>query len=1191
VEEITIAKPAPGMESQDSLQFEHFPGYARFIRENHLVDYIKEQLNTARALDTPLLRAFNSLSDEQIIEYSIPSHTEFLTTAEENRLRALMNASIEKWVNDKLDIVGRDEIEAEDITQVSYVRKKALLNFLPHYTSDPLQIISIVREIDTYHLESDTRTSKTYIDLLRDRVNEHAHFIESITNTTPGLSYLFSLQESRLLYVNKNLELYLGYSRQELLSKSLSELIHQDDLLDLQQGMKELANAEDKQVIVFEYRLRNSVGQYRWMKNYASVFKRGGTGEVIEVVGMILDINNEKRSAQLLEHREAQLLEAQEIADLGSFEWDLINKRIEATPQLLKILDLDQTGDMEYFMKKVHPGDKAKVTEAMEAALGGSGQYECEYRLLTNEGKERIIWSRGVITFEKGVANTFKGTVMDVTEKHHMVQRLQRSEHLYKQAQALSKLGNWTWDLVQNKLNWSEELFRIYDLPPETEITYDLLYTFNHPDDAANVSGVIRRCMETHEPFDMYYRIVLKTGTEKILHAKGEVLLDEGKPFKLLGTLQDVTERQLLIEKLQESEELYKEAQARTHIGNWSWDIEKDNVKWSDEMYRIYGLEPQSEEVSLDKYLSFISPDERENRLLQIKESMESGKPSDFYFNAELRDGTKKIVHSKTEIAFDDKGKAIKMVGTCQDVTERQNLIERLQHSDFLYKQAQALSHIGNWTWNIATGKVTWTEELYRIFGFQDFDEEITFDRYLAHIHAEDRDLLLSKLQNSLKTNEPYDFYHRLVLDNGTEKIVQSRGEVLLDRNGQPYQMVGTAQDVTKQQLAEQQLWANREFIQKITNTTPSIICSYSIVTGRYTYINKALENILGYDLEEVFAKGVDFVTGLIHPDDLGPLMEKNAKALEEANANPQPSENEMVVEFKYRVRHKNGTYRWFHTYGTIFDRDSQGRVEHLLNVSVDITEQEEAELSLYQKNLQLQQSNASLEEYAYVASHDLKEPLRKISTFSDRLITTQYDKLSEDGKLYINKIIESSRRMQTMISDLLSVSVISGNKAFEVHSLKDILEEVVQTLEFKIEDRMATVVSDELPAVRVVPSQFRQLFQNLISNSLKFSREGVAPRIEVTHQYLTERQGEKFGLGKASGYLRLDVTDNGIGFDNQFANKIFTIFQRLHGKTEYEGTGIGLAICKKIAENHGGTITANGTINQGSTFTIIIPV
>ncbi|MGB8192772.1 MAG: ATP-binding protein, partial [Chitinophagaceae bacterium] len=298
----------------------------------------------------------------------------------------------------------------------------------------------------------------------------------------------------------------------------------------------------------------------------------------------------------------------------------------------------------------------------------------------------------------------------------------------------------------------------------------------------------------------------------------------------------------------------------------------------------------------------------------------------------------------------------------------------------------------------------------------------------------------------------------------------------------------------------------------------------------------------------------------------------------------------EPIIEFEYRMRHVNGDYRWFHTFGTVFDRNSKGEVEHVLNISIDITERKEMETALTQKNLLLQQSNANLEEFAYVASHDLKEPLRKISIFGDRLLSTQNQILGTDGQFYLEKIIDSSRRMQTLINDLLSLSLITGNKSFTQHSLQAVLEDALRTLEFKIEEKKAIIHAQPLPEAKIIPSQFRQLFQNLLSNSLKFGREDVHPEINISCRNLQPQDVAQYKLARARSYLEISFTDNGIGFDNMFAGKIFAIFQRLHHKS-YEGTGIGLAICKKIVENHGGVIFATGQQGQGAIFTFIIPV
>lgn len=395
-------------------------------------------------------------------------------------------------------------------------------------------------------------------------------------------------------------------------------------------------------------------------------------------------------------------------------------------------------------------------------------------------------------------------------------------------------------------------------------------------------------------------------------------------------------------------------------------------------------------------------------------------------------------------------------------------------------------------------------------------------------------------------------------------------------------------QTVTELRKSEREARESHVFIQKVADATPSIITSYNINTGVYRFVSQGLNQLLGYDPEQPLQEGVMFFINLIHPEDIGPLMELNAQELAEAN-NAPPGAAEPIAEFEYRVRHKNGEYRWLHTYGTVFDRNSEGKVEHILNISIDVTFRKEMETVLSQKNLQLEQSNANLEEFAYVASHDLKEPLRKISIFGDRLLSTHYQHLGNEGQFYLEKIIDSSRKMQVLINDLLSLSLITGNKSFVNYSLQAVLEEVMHTLEFKIEEKGAVIESSQLPEANIIPSQMRQLFQNLITNSLKFTRDGVRPVIHVSARRVLPGEASLHKLSRSKRYLEISFTDNGIGFDNMFAAKIFAIFQRLHHK-EYEGTGIGLAICKKIVENHEGVIYAAGEPGSGATFTFVIP-
>jgi light-regulated signal transduction histidine kinase (bacteriophytochrome) len=307
-----------------------------------------------------------------------------------------------------------------------------------------------------------------------------------------------------------------------------------------------------------------------------------------------------------------------------------------------------------------------------------------------------------------------------------------------------------------------------------------------------------------------------------------------------------------------------------------------------------------------------------------------------------------------------------------------------------------------------------------------------------------------------------------------------------------------------------------------------------------------------------------------------------------EYNNSEQP---QSLFQFECRMKHRDGMWRWLLIREIVFKRDRDGKILEVLGAALDISRRKEIENMLMQKTRELEQSNANLEEFAYVASHDLKEPLRKISTFGDRLITTQKEKLDPEGKNFLEKIIQSSRRMQQMINDLLSVSLITAEKTVEQTNLQALLDDVILTLEDKIEDNKVILNIQPLPEARVIPSQFRQVFQNLISNSLKFIKPGVQPEITVKYDYLRPGSLTMTNITKANRYLRISFKDNGIGFDEAFSEKVFAIFQRLNNKSDYEGTGIGLSICKKIVENHGGVIIAESKPGKGATFTIIIPV
>ena len=282
----------------------------------------------------------------------------------------------------------------------------------------------------------------------------------------------------------------------------------------------------------------------------------------------------------------------------------------------------------------------------------------------------------------------------------------------------------------------------------------------------------------------------------------------------------------------------------------------------------------------------------------------------------------------------------------------------------------------------------------------------------------------------------------------------------------------------------------------------------------------------------------------------------------------------------------------------------SEGKLLGFAKVTRDLTERRKAEVdieesieryrslaeALEQTNNKLLEANKQLEQFVSIASHDLKEPLRKIITFTDLILNDRQNQLSDISEKNFLKAIESARRMTRMIDDLLSFSFLSQQQDFEVISFQTVLDETIELLDQPIKEKGAIIRSDSLPQLKVIRSQARQLFQNLISNSLKFSNKEVPPKISITHEFLPAKKINGSVMSAGTNYIQLRFEDNGIGFNQKDNEKIFELFKRLHSRDEYSGTGIGLAIVKKIVENHNGFISAEKGKENGAIFNILLP-
>ncbi len=385
--------------------------------------------------------------------------------------------------------------------------------------------------------------------------------------------------------------------------------------------------------------------------------------------------------------------------------------------------------------------------------------------------------------------------------------------------------------------------------------------------------------------------------------------------------------------------------------------------------------------------------------------------------------------------------------------------------------------------------------------------------------------------------------------------------------------------DIAKRRRAEAALGEQARLLNEIIDTMPDLIVLKD-AQGRIVLDNRAHRRYLGVQPGET-------------------LNGKSATDLYPKEiAQQQAADDRFVLSTGAPIRNREEPARpsspnihWLSTTRMPL-RDATGRVVGLVGVSTDITQRKADEEKLQRFAAQLERSNAELQNFASVASHDLQEPLRKIQAFGDRLAAKCGDQLGEQGRGYLERMQNAAQRMQTLIQDLLQLSrVTSRAQPFQSCDLGKIVTDVVSDLEVRIEQTGGKVEVNGLPTIDADPLQMRQLFQNLIANALKFHKPDVPPVVRITADIVWATDHSLTGAKPRDQLVEITVEDNGIGFDAKFAEQIFVVFQRLHTKQEYEGTGIGLAVCRKITDRHGGRIVAQSSEGRGATFVITLPV
>jgi two-component system CheB/CheR fusion protein len=628
----------------------------------------------------------------------------------------------------------------------------------------------------------------------------------------------------------------------------------------------------------------------------------------------------------------------------------------------------------------------------------------------------------------------------------------------------------------------------------------------------------------------------------------------------------NITENKIQKDKLLAINKKLETAQKMASLGYWEVDLKTGNAFWSDELYRIHQFENKGQPVPLQQIAGVIHPDDIKNVTQFYVDAIEGKRAYDYEHRIVLNDGTIKVLLQKGTLLHNREGQVIGLEGTTQDITLLKLAEQSVKDSEEKYRMIFNCNPLPNWIYDLETLQIM----------------EVN-DAAIAHYGYSSTEFLKMSIKQLfiaeqvpalIRINQEINNYG-LVNFGQWQHVKKSGGTMDVDITGHSIfygnrnAVMIVCNDITEIISAQQALVKSIERFEYATRATSDAIWDCDLVNDS-VFWGEGFNTLFGYKMKDP-KPGLHSWETFIHPDEQAAVIQTMHDVIDDTEKNYWQGE--------YRFRKFDGTYANVADCALII-RDKKGKPYRIIGAMQDITKRIQNEIMLKELNQQLNKraaelasSNAELEQFAYIASHDLQEPLRMVTSFLSQIQKKYEAQLDENGRIYIGFAVDGAVRMRKIIQDLLEYSRVGWQKYhFENLDMNLLLKDVVSIYSNNIEQKKTVVSWNDLPEITGAKIPLQQLFQNLIGNAIKYQHPDTIPEITITAVTFDE-------------YWEFAVADNGIGIEPEYFDRIFVIFQRLHNKNEFSGTGIGLAICKKIVNNHNGKLWVKSEPKKGSTF------
>jgi len=930
----------------------------------------------------------------------------------------------------------------------------------------------------------------------------------------------------------------------------------------------------------------------------------------LEYAGVVTDITERKRAdderealSRSLQESKARLEEAQSVAHVGYWDWDLETGEIIWSDETYRIFGFkpqERRMDIETVSGLVHPDDREALYSTVDEEVAVGVHPVHQHRIVRPSGEVRNVqsitsklWKTTPPGLENGISrahNRLFGTVQDITElkraeeaSRALSRDLQESKDWLEEAQRVAHLGYWIWDLETNQVIWSEETYRIFGLVPKGD-SFDvaLVREMMHPDDREAVFMTAKKAIDTGTRADCEHRLFRPDGEMRVVHSLGDVRKNSQGRIQMFGTTQDITDRkrveedrQALSNALQQSNARLEQAQRLAHIGHYEWDLIENRVTYSEELCRIWGIPPVKDSFDVSAIFERIHPEDRENVSREAAEAISNGIHAKSEHRIVLPSGEVRFILGLGTIKRDASGKAYEMFGTGQDITERKLAEQALRQSQFYLSEGERLAHIGSWAstdlgirWSEDLN-IYWSDEVYKIFGFDPKNGTPSLQQFLSAVHPQDQGSLTATMKKLQEEHCGCDVTNRIVRPDGEIRYVRCVGiPVVEDGVFNGYR--GTTIDVTEHELLTQQLRREQAYLAEAQSLTHAGSWACNFVTGQIFHLSDEALRIYGFDPSQ---GPVPFerLYRATHPEDEPALREKFYGAIQASRD----------YDLEYRIFRPDGTVRFLRSVG---HHNPSGEIGEYVGITMDVTEQKHAE----QERERLRQLEADLAhinrinmmgELAAALAHEIKQPISASITSANALLRwLAHDPPDlERARAAATRIEQDGNRAADVINRLRSFYKKGAPPEREIVDVKEIIQEMIVLLSDEAVRHSITIHSEinaETPSILADRVQLQQVFMNLMLNAIEAMKD-AGGEMTISSSLNPE------------GHLLISISDTGEGLPVENTERIFDAFHT----TKPQGTGMGLAITRSIVESYGGRIWAIANHGAGATFHFTLPV